>query len=345
MWTNPYQSQIDELTRQIEMNQGLLNDPELGELAAQEITLLQEQKNQLEQLSAGFGQNDDSDAGVTENFTSCIIEVRQGTGGDEAKIWGNDLLRMYLRFIEKLNLKVEYVDDDVIKVKGKVTDSVLLESLFLKPEDDTAAEPPTILYPYDIFKYESGVHRVQRVPETEAQGRVHTSTASVAVLPEVSSKQVEVRDDDLEWQFVRAGGAGGQNVNKVNTAVRLTHKPTGIAVSARQERTQAQNREIALALLRSQLWEIEEEKRLKMIGDARSAIGRAQRAEKIRTYNYPQNRVTDHRINESWYNLSNIIEGSLEDVVSTLRARLEKGTAVTAPEGDTETNAANGDTE
>ncbi len=141
-------------------------------------------------------------------------------------------------------------------------------------------------------------------------------------MPEVAQNAVEIRDEDLEWSFMRAGGAGGQSVNKTSSAVRLVHTPSGIVVNARQERKQAQNRQIALELLRSQLWEIEEERKLKEIGDARSVIGRAQRAEKIRTYNYPQNRVTDHRIHESWHNLENILDGGLEDVVVTLAGNL-----------------------
>lgn len=301
---NPYQTQIDDLARQISENQALLSDPELASLAEQELQKLTEQKTQLEQLSTEYEDNlgGQPSSSTTQIPTNCIIEIRAGAGGDEASIWGNDLLRMYLRFIEKIGLKVEFLDDLVIKIKGKTT--WFAET---NPEFDT---------PYSIFKYESGVHRVQRVPETEAQGRVHTSTASVAVLPEVSPHAVTIRDEDLDWQFVRAGGAGGQNVNKVSSAVRLTHRPTGVVVTARKERTQGANREIALGLLRSQLWEIEEEKRLQALGEARSVIGRAQRAEKIRTYNYPQNRVTDHRINESWYDLDQIIEGKLEDVIT-----------------------------
>jgi len=159
---------------------------------------------------------------------------------------------------------------------------------------------------------------VQRVPETEAQGRIHTSTASVVVLPEVPESQIEIGEDDLLWEFSRGGGHGGQNVNKVATAVRLTHKPTGIVVSCRQERFQEQNRKIALELLRAELWEIEQEKKSKLISDQRSAIGRSMRAEKIRTYNYPQNRVTDHRIGKSWHKLDRIIDGDLEDVVVSL---------------------------
>lgn len=316
---NPYQSQIDELAHQIQQNQILLDDPELAPLAQQEIDDLTAQKTQLEQLAVDYDANlagSGETAGIGQNPTNCIIEIRPGAGGDEASIWANDLFRMYIRFAEKIGLKIEILDDTVVKMKGKTT----------------WFEEDELTLPYDIFKYESGVHRVQRVPETEAQGRVHTSTASVAVLPEVSAQAVSVRNEDLDWQFVRAGGAGGQNVNKVNSAVRLTHIPTGIVVTARRERTQAANREIALGLLRSQLWEVEEEKRLSAIGEARSAIGRAQRAEKIRTYNYPQNRVTDHRINESWYDLDQIIEGKLEDVVLALAKNFKPGETVATPD-------------
>ena len=161
------------------------------------------------------------------------------------------------------------------------------------------------------------------MPATEAQGRIHTSTASVAVLPEIAQNAVEIRDEDLEWQFMRSGGAGGQSVNKTSSAVRLTHRPSGIVVTSSRERKQAQNRQIALELLRAQLWEIEEEKKMAQQGQARSAIGRAMRAEKIRTYNYPQNRVTDHRIAVSWHNLDTIIDGDLEKVLLEVRQKLE----------------------
>jgi len=308
---NPYQFQIDELDRKIAENQQLLNDAEMGELARQELEQLQKEKKLLEEQSVSYGQSDGDTAEQT-HFTNCIIEVRQGAGGDEAKIWGNDLLRMYERFIERTNFKVEVLDELVIKIKGKTK---------IGEEEFTA---------YDLFKYESGVHRVQRVPMTEAQGRIHTSTASIAVLPEVQKNAIVIHDTDLEWQFMRAGGAGGQNVNKVNSAVRLTHIPSGIAISSRQERSQAQNREVALTMLRGQLWELQEEERLKALGNARSAIGRAQRAEKIRTYNYPQNRVTDHRINQSWYSLETIMEGDLEKVFLEVRRGLEN------PEADAE---------
>ena len=217
------------------------------------------------------------------------LEIRGATGGDEAKLWGQDLLRMYLRYANKKGWKVLQIDDLTLKITGFMV--------------------------FDLLKNESGVHRVQRVPETEKRGRIHTSTATVVVLPEVKETDVRINPGDLEWQFTRAGGHGGQNVNKVSTAVRLKHIPSGIVVSAREERFQEQNRLIALSLLRSRLWEKEEEQKLKTIAGYRSAIGKGMRSEKIRTYNYPQDRVTDHRISKSWGNLEVIVNGELDKVV------------------------------
>jgi len=180
-----------------------------------------------------------------------------------------------------------------------------------------------LLSAYKLFRYDSGVHRVQRVPSTEAAGRIHTSTASVAVLPEVTAAAVEIKEEDLEWSFMRAGGAGGQSVNKTSSAVRLVHKPSGLVVNARTERKQAQNRQIALELLRAQLWQIEEDKKMAEIDEARSNIGRNMRAEKIKTYNYPQSRVTDHRIHQSWYNLEGILEGDLDELIASTKSLIE----------------------
>jgi peptide chain release factor 1 len=230
------------------------------------------------------------------DFKSVILETRPGVGGDEAKIWADDLLRMYTRYAETKKWKTEALDEGVVKFKG---DGV-----------------------YEALKNETGVHRVQRVPETEAAGRIHTSTASIVLLPEVPENIVEVKGGDLIWQFTTGGGHGGQNVNKVATAVRLTHKPTGIVTTARQERSQEQNRKIALSLLRSQLWEIEQENKASRIKDLRAVVGRGMRSEKVRTYNYPQNRVTDHRINKSWHKLEMIMEGDLDDVISALQSEL-----------------------
>ncbi len=221
------------------------------------------------------------------------IEIRSAAGGNEAKIWASDLLRMYVRFAGKNGWKATSVDEQTIIIEG---DGV-----------------------FDQLKNESGVHRVQRVPTTEKRGRIHTSTATVAVLPEIKDSEIQINHSDLEWQFYRASTQGGQNVQKVSTAVRLTHKPSGIVVTSEQERYQEQNRNIALDLLRAKLWEKQEEEKLKTIAGYRSPIGRGMRSEKIRTYNYPQNRVTDHRIKKSWGNLDAIIDGYLDKVIYKTR--------------------------
>lgn len=220
---------------------------------------------------------------------TAYLEIRGATGGDEAKLWGQDLLRMYIRFAQKKGWKVLQIADATIKITGQGV--------------------------FDSLKNESGVHRVQRVPVTEKRGRIHTSTATVVVLPEIKENEVQINPNDLEWSFTRAGGHGGQNVNKVSTAVRLVHKPTGIVVEAREERFQLQNREIALSLLRSKLWERQEAEKMRTIAGYRSVIGRGMRAEKIRTYNFPQDRVTDHRIGKSWGKLETIMDGDLDRVI------------------------------
>ena len=317
---NPYQQQIDQLKEKVNENKQLLDDSELGLLAKDEIKELENQISSLEQASTQLADsmNKTETASSDVSKAKAIIEIRGGAGGDEAKIWAQELMRMYVRFLENNKFNIEHLDDLVFKVSGRITLQIpeKISKSDSTPSDDNEVE--RIIYPYQLLKFESGVHRVQRVPVTESQGRIHTSTASVAVLPEVNPQAVVIREEDLDWQFIRASGAGGQSVNKTSSAVRLTHKPTGIMVVARQERKQFQNREIALALLRSQLWEIEEEKKMQKIGEARSAIGRNMRAEKIRTYNFPQNRVTDHRINKSWYNLENIMDGELTDVLKAM---------------------------
>ncbi|MBU1088724.1 PCRF domain-containing protein [Patescibacteria group bacterium] len=220
-----------------------------------------------------------------------ILEFRPGAGGDEATIWTQDLIRIYTRYANKTGWKINQIDTNIIKITG-----------------------------FDVFnqlKHEIGTHRVQRIPTTEKRGRIHTSTATVAVLPMVSSKDIKLNLSDVEITACRAGGAGGQNVNKVSTAVRLTHKPTGITFSVRQERSQQQNREIALKLLATRLWQIEEDKKQGKISSARSGIGQAMRAEKIRTYNYARNQVKDHRINKS-FNLEKVLSGDLTDLLLEL---------------------------
>lgn len=226
------------------------------------------------------------------NNDVAILEIRGATGGDEAKIWAADLLRMYSRYALSQGWKAILLDEDVIKIKGT--------NCYIK------------------LQYEAGVHRVQRIPKTERYGRIHTSTATIAVLPEIQETEIIIRPQDLQWEFYRSGGKGGQNVNKVSSAARVRHIPSNLVASAQTERDQSQNRHLALSLLRAKLWEIEAEKNANSLGSARSVIGRGMRAEKIRTYNFPQNRVTDHRINKSWHNLEDIMEGKLEKMIATL---------------------------
>jgi peptide chain release factor 1 len=221
------------------------------------------------------------------------IEIRSAAGGNEAKIWATDLARMYMRYAAKKGWKVNQLSDDTLQVAG------------------TGA--------FEALKNESGVHRVQRIPVTEKRGRIHTSTATVAVLPEIKESEIRINPADCDWQFFRASTQGGQNVQKVSTAVRLIHKPSGIVVTSEQERHQIQNRNIALELLRAKLWEREEQRKMAKLADYRSPIGRGMRAEKIRTYNYPQNRVTDHRVNKKWNNLESIVDGNLDKVFDLLK--------------------------
>jgi len=222
------------------------------------------------------------------------LEVRAATGGDEAKIWANDLMRMYMRFATKKGWRLSPVDETVTKITG--------------------------LGAFDALKNESGVHRVQRIPTTERHGRIHTSTASVVVLPEIRESDIQVNPADIDIQFFHSSSQGGQNVQKVSTAVRLTHKPTGIVVSSQRERFQEQNRKIAMDLLRAKLFEKQEEEKMRTIAGYRSVIGRGMRAEKIRTYNFSQNRITDHRIKKSWGNLETIIDGDLDKVVDLTKS-------------------------
>lgn len=223
-----------------------------------------------------------------------IIEVRPGTGGEEAKIWARDLSRMYLRFANRQNFKTQILDEGVFRISG-----------------ESASEK---------FKYEAGVHRVQRVPKTERYGRIHTSTATVAVLPEIEKKDFEINPEDVEFQAFRASSQGGQNVQKVSTAVRLRHKPTGTTATCQTERSQIQNKMFAMNHLRAKLWAMEEERKQGAISHERRAqIGRGMRAEKIRTYNLSQNRITDHRIGKSYYDLGGILDGNLETILKDLQ--------------------------
>lgn len=244
---------------------------------------------------------------MSEKVKSLIMEIRAGAGGNEAALFAEDLGKMYKTYCE--NQKWSFKVTDYTRNEGGG-----FKTLIIQIKGSGA---------YDSLKYESGVHRVQRVPATEKAGRIHTSTASVAVLPVVKPEEVKVDLHDLDISFFRSSGPGGQNVNKVETAVRIVHKPTGITVSSQHERSQARNRERAMTLLRAELFERQEKEKQQEVGSARrEQIGEAERAEKIRTYNYPQNQVTDHRINKKWKQLDKIINGDLGMVVRATKKEL-----------------------
>ena len=231
-----------------------------------------------------------------------ILEIRAGAGGDEAAIFAGDLARMYQKYAMRRGWGFAILDANQTSLNGYKT---LIAEI-------TGAGA------YENLKQESGVHRVQRIPNTEKSGRIHTSTASVAVLPVVTPKEVEIKENDLEVTFSRAGGPGGQNVNKVETAVRITHKPTGIVVASRSERFQHANRERAMEILRAKLYEMQTEKeRGKRKEERREQIGGAERAEKIRTYNFPDDRITDHRIGKKWHNIERVLDGDLDPIVKS----------------------------
>lgn len=287
--------QIQDLEKKIEETRALLSDPSLKDLAEKEIAELENQKKALEDALRADAQSED-----TLDERNVIMEVKGAAGGEEAKLWKEELLRMYLRYAQLKGFRAEQIDEGIIKISS--------------PPAGGSSTPP----PFKTFKFEAGVHRVQRTPATEKRGRIHTSTATVYVLPELDDIDLHINPEDIEFEAFRAGGHGGQNVNKVSTAVRLKHKPTGIIVTAQTERFQAQNREIAMELLRSKLWEMEVEKQNKEITSLKSTqVGRGMRAEKIRTYNFPQDRLTDHRINKSWHNLPVLLEGEIDDVINS----------------------------
>ena len=294
-----------QVLKQLEEARQLLEseDVELHELAEFEINELEPRKESLEaKIKSMLLPKDPRDD------RNVILEIRAGTGGDEAALFAADLFRMYTRYAERNNWNVEILDTNEIGIGGYKEIIALIKGKGA----------------YSRLKYESGVHRVQRVPATEAQGRIHTSAATVAVLAEVDEVEIDIPDSDIRMDVYKSAGAGGQNVQKNATAIRLTHLPTGMVVQCQDERSQLQNRQRAMSILRARLYEIEEEKRQNLIdAERRGQVGTGERSEKIRTYNYPQSRVTDHRINLTTYNLQGVMYGNLEEFIDELATQDE----------------------
>ena len=295
-----------QVQQSIEEAQEMLNDPEMKELAEEE---LYENKEKLPKIEEELKillipKDPDDDKNI-------ICEIRAGAGGDEAALFAGTLYRMYSMYAERKHWKIEVLNENETGLGGYKEISFMVTGKGV----------------YSRLKFESGVHRVQRVPETEASGRIHTSTATVAVLPVVEDVQIEINPADIKLEVFRASGAGGQHVNKTSSAVRLIHIPTGIVAECQTERSQTQNREYAMKLLKSRLYEVEKQKRdSELANERKSQVGSGDRSEKIRTYNYPQGRITDHRIGLSIYQMENFLNGDLDEMIDNLIAadRAEK---------------------
>lgn len=301
------QYEINRLKKEISENEKLLTTNislEMKTLVEEEIskikTTIKDLNNSLNAIDGNFDTLDDESGGEDFSLNIAILEIRAGTGGDEAGLFAKNLYDMYTRYADKMKWKKELLFLSENEAGGIKTVSIKLKGLNA----------------YILLKNESGVHRVQRVPKTEASGRIHTSAATVAVLPELKKIKINLKPEDIKIDFFRSGGSGGQNVNKVSTAVRLTHIPTNTVVECQEERTQGKNREKAMQMLESRIYTMMKEQKVKEITDLRSEqVGLGDRSEKIRTYNFPQDRITDHRINVNWHNIPTVMNGDIQNIL------------------------------